>query len=468
MVHAMKTEAEPNSAAPVWSLVFAGSLASMAASLILCHSALIHKLSWSNPLLAAVLCVVGSVSGAAGVTWFFWPLVSSVSSLRSGLVILNSAVAWVWMPPIVLLFQENSTGAVWISAVAAGMLALCLRNVILPPPAIRSAELQPPAELFAASLRPEPWSWHALATAVCLYASIFAIKIRSVIGASILLAIVVFILAWQLAPAAEQNSRINRGASVWKLAGASLAVLITAVILLPRMRSSSFAYAANVSSRKLDKSVGGSAAIENAQSVERAPAYAGIILWPVARKKVIVPPVLSWAASLNRRLAKPLTIPFDGPYWYFQVPGGWPGARAHVAHGDPTAVSIHSNDLLPLVMEAHQTLGSSIDLSNCGQIQVTLKNRDRRPGRIALGIVVTDSTAAGKTSLYLGEKPILSSGPTHPSAEFSREGELITFQVPTSAKIHQFDEITVLFFPDTERSTVGSRIAIQQFELIPR
>lgn len=126
-----------------------------------------------------------------------------------------------------------------------------------------------------------------------------------------------------------------------------------------------------------------------------------------------------------------------------------------MAHGDPTTVSIHSNDLLPLVLEAHQTFGSSIDLSNCGQIQVTIKNRDRRPGRIALGIVLTDSTAAGKTSLYLGEKPILSSGPAHPSADFSLEREIITFQVPTSAKIRQFDEITVLFFPDTERVDCG-------------
>ena len=53
-------------------------------------------------------------------------------------------------------------------------------------------------ELFAASLRSEPWSWHALAIAICLYGSIFAIRSRSVLAASILLAIAVFALVWQL------------------------------------------------------------------------------------------------------------------------------------------------------------------------------------------------------------------------------------------------------------------------------
>lgn len=462
----MRTAAEPNCAAPVWSLVFAGSLASTAASLILCHLALIHKLSWSNPPLAAALYTVGSVSMAAAAVWAFWPLVGSSSSLQSGQVIVNAAVAWVWMPPIILLMQHHSIGATWISAVAAGTLALSLKTVILPPVATKSGDLEAPMQLFAASLRSEPWSWHALAIASCLYGSIFAIRSRSVLTASTLLAIAVFALVWQLAPAAKHNSK-TRAASAWKLAAASLAILVTTLIL-PRMRSSSFAYAADVSPRQMDRSVEVHATDKNSQSIERDPVYESIILWPVARKKDTVPPVLSRTTSLNRRLAKPLIIPFDGPYWYFQVPNKWPGARAHVAHGDPTAVSIHTNDLLPLVMEAHQPLSPSIDLSNCGQIRVTIQNRDQRPGRIALGIVVTDSTAHGKPSLYLGEKPILSSGPAHPSAEFSPEAETITFRVPSPAKIHQFDEITVLFFPDTERSTLGSKIAIRQFELVPR
>lgn len=38
----------------------------------------------------------------------------------------------------------------------------------------------------------------------------------------------------------------------------------------------------------------------------------------------------------------------------------------------------------------------------------------------------------------------------------------------TGSKIQRFDQITVIFFPDTERPNKGAKIAIQQFELIPR
>jgi hypothetical protein len=202
--------------------------------------------------------------------------------------------------------------------------------------------------------------------------------------------------------------------------------------------------------------------------MENGPAYAGIILWPVARRKEIIPPVLGRTTLQTRQLAKPLIITFDGPYWYFQARDKWHRETAHVAHASPIAVDIHTNDLLPLVMEAHQSLGTSIDLSRCGEIQVAVQNGDHRPGRIALAVVLTDLTSPGKPSLYLGAKPVLSSEPAHSSLRVSPESEVLRFQAPSHAKIHQFDEITVLFLPDAERSTIGSKIAIRQFELLPR
>ena len=46
--------------------------------------------------------------------------------------------------------------------------------------------------------------------------------------------------------------------------------------------------------------------------------------------------------------------------------------------------------------------------------------------------------------------------------------EVLNFPVLSGAKIQQFDEITVIFFPDSERPNTGAKIAIKQFDLIPR
>jgi hypothetical protein len=39
--------------------------------------------------------------------------------------------------------------------------------------------------------------------------------------------------------------------------------------------------------------------------------------------------------------------------------------------------------------------------------------------------------------------------------------------MPAGPKIQRFDEITVIFFPDSERPNRGAKIAIKQLDLIP-
>lgn len=196
--------------------------------------------------------------------------------------------------------------------------------------------------------------------------------------------------------------------------------------------------------------------------------YESIILWPVPEKKKILAPSLPKASSQEVRMTKPLVIRFDGPYWYFRPPHRSPGSRAHVVRGTPLAVNIHSNDFIPLLMEARQSLGSAIQLASCREIQVTIENHDNMPGRIALGVLLTDSTSIGKPTLYLDQQPVMSTEPDHFSVKSSPVEEVLRFAVPNHPRIDRFDEISVFFFPDTERARTGARIAIQEFELIPR
>ena len=196
--------------------------------------------------------------------------------------------------------------------------------------------------------------------------------------------------------------------------------------------------------------------------------YVGIVLWPPHPKKKtdITPPRHTNTVESSTRSVS-MVIPFDGSYWYFKAPANKPGPKAHVVRGEPTLVNIHSTDWKPLLMEAHQSLGSSINLDCCNEIDVTITNADNRPGRISVGMILANSTSPDKPSQYLGEKPIVSSEAPHFSMNRPPAEEKLRFQI-AKGKLQAFDEITVVILPAKERSLGGAKVAIRHFTLIPR
>ena len=58
--------------------------------------------------------------------------------------------------------------------------------------------------------------------------------------------------------------------------------------------------------------------------------------------------------------------------------------------------------------------------------------------------------------------------PDHDGLKGSPSFEMLRFAIPEHAKIRKFDEITVTLVPDIGPSLVGPRIAIQQFQFLPR
>ena len=196
--------------------------------------------------------------------------------------------------------------------------------------------------------------------------------------------------------------------------------------------------------------------------------YESIVLWPEPPKKEILAPVPLAPAPPEIRLTKPLVIRFNGAYWYFQPPSDKPGSHAHIAHGSPLAVDIHSTTFIPLTMEAHQTLAKPLRLGCCGAIEVGIENRDNRPGPLALAMLLTDTASAGKPSLYLGQQPIVSSEPDRFAVKSTPVPETLRFVLPVHAPLKKFDEITLVVMADPMRIDVGARVAIAQFELEPR
>jgi hypothetical protein len=163
-----------------------------------------------------------------------------------------------------------------------------------------------------------------------------------------------------------------------------------------------------------------------------------------------------------------LKIPFNGVYWYFKAPDTRPELDAHIQHGSPTKLDVRSTDWLPILMEARQNLATPIDLNCCSQIRVAIQNADNRPRKIALAVILTNTTLPGKPSVFLGQSPVVSSRAIQFSINRPPVSEVLNFRIPEHPKVRQFNEITVLFQPDPERALAGAKIAIQEFALVPR
>jgi hypothetical protein len=119
-------------------------------------------------------------------------------------------------------------------------------------------------------------------------------------------------------------------------------------------------------------------------------------------------------------------------------------------------------------MEAYQNLGTSIDLGCCSEIDLAITNADIRPGTIALGIRLTDSTFVAEPSQDLGERTIVSSKTAQIPLSRPPVEEVLRFPIPRPTTIHRFDEITIVFLSAKERARGGAKVSIQSFTLIPR
>ena len=261
------------------------------------------------------------------------------------------------------------------------------------------------------------------------------------------------------------NSKRSKRFLVFRaaLVGA-VAILLTSVLLAPSLSGGYF----GARSRAYLGMHGSANPIRKIAAKAPDTSYRGIILWTVPpKKKELVLPLPRANSFSPGRIARPLIIPFDGVYWYFKKPDTQPHHDAHVVHGDPMRVDIHSTDWHPLIMEAHQRLGTRLPLTCCSDLEVTIKNGDNRPGNIAIGVILTDSSSPGRPCEYLGRKVVVSSEAGHVSLNRSPVSEMLTFAIPAHARVRDFDEITVVFLPARERSLGGEQIAVLRFALIP-
>ena len=460
-------------------LVTAGVVNTLIAAFLLCRLPTSPASSISALSVRALIYVsISALAGMAGAR-YYWNRSSvpftSDPPLTFRRFALANAAGWVWVPAVLLLSAQDSLASPFLAILAAGLLATGLRKTIAPTtsPFHHNSDGSSfeQRELFAESLSTPPREAHAYVIAICIYTAGYALLQNETLFASGLLALCAFICAWKLTlpRASDLDNRKASTRAVLRLARIALiAVLATLFALLFGVDRRNRASATLKPGDLRDQSADAGQKPKSQNSASGISGYESIILWPNPPKKQIIAPLPPLISPLDRLRSKPMVIRFDGAYWYFQPPGKQPGPRAHQAHGSPLAVHIQANNFFPLVMEAHQNLAASIRLSRCRGIEVDIQNRNDHPGAIALAIFLGDSSAPGKPPVYLGQQPDMSTEPGHFSARSFPADEKLRFAIPERAAIRKFDEITVLFLPDAEQFEVGPKIAIQDFDLLPR
>jgi hypothetical protein len=197
----------------------------------------------------------------------------------------------------------------------------------------------------------------------------------------------------------------------------------------------------------------------------------GIVLWPdkPTHTKLIAPsPIdLTSQASFGRS-TNPLVIPFDGVYWFFKSPDVRPPKTSRQAHASPDTVEIRSTDRRPLSIEAHDYLGSLINLDCCSRIQVAIRNADRYPETVSLELILVDTSQSHHASESLGEVMVKSTRPWRIYEHPIPVDEILNFSVPARSRLRHFDQISIVFRLDRARADAAARIAIDHLVLIPR
>jgi hypothetical protein len=322
------------------------------------------------------------------------------------------------------------------------------------------------------SIRPPRRQWLGISAALCVQTAVVRIATGHIVDAAMLTLVSSLAWAWLF----SSYEGLSPGQTRRALLVSAVCVLLSASFLLylrssegsgrfgiPYPRGSSYI----PQGRHGPKDQG----VLKGNTAEVSDAYVGILLWPEKQRhtKLIAPLPLSFKQHLfGNDNAKRLVIPFDGVYWFYRAPDNRPPLTSHEAHGSPETVSIRSTDRRPLRMEAHQNLGTLINLNCCSRIEIAIRNADRYRESVSLELVITDSASPDKESQSLGRAMVRSTRPWKLYDDRPPTTETLSFVVPANLGIHRFDEITVVFRLDADRADAGAKIGIDHFTLLPR
>ena len=435
-------------------VVAVGSALACLVAVLYCRPPEMPVLTWGSLLVRSLqYLAVTALAGTLGLAGA-WMALATKPRVRRRQLILHALMGWLFLPGIVLLDRTWPVWALPVIAVAAAGLAVSLQ--LLAP---RDAEDLPPlpvpdfASFYGLALtgfRPG----RAVAVALCAQgALVFAVR-QNLALAGCLLGAGIFLLLWhwsaemRVQVEARQRRALGRGA-------VATALLVCMLVLLPWLARHG---------RPIPVVTRAAAATAPVR-----PHFSSVVLWPpkpLVTKLYFPAPGATHAAA---RIAKPMEIPFDGPYWYFEDPANEPGPTAHVARGLPTeeAINLYSAGGGPLRMEAVERLSHPIDYDCCASLDVSLTDVDTESGPIHLGVLLTDTSTEDQPSVLLGFEAVAGSDRLVPEVRGAQLDATVRFPLPLSRRMRRFNEIMVIVLPTIDL-TRGSKVAIEGFTLQPK
>ena len=208
-----------------WLITAGGLLAASATAWLVCHWPQSNP-RWWGALVLKALGYVSCTALAGGLSaWFLLSLGELKKRLELGVVVASGAIGWVWTPAIILLLWQDSIWALVVATVAGVSMAACVQNAI------------PTASSTASESRASYGSWRPRITSICLHGAMVATVARSLVTATISLAVCGFVSTSHLISTGG-HSKSNKGPAhaflrfTWVTA---LAIVITSIALLPRM-----------------------------------------------------------------------------------------------------------------------------------------------------------------------------------------------------------------------------------------
>jgi len=482
---------------PKWLPSVGGLLAAGAVAWFACHLPLLHTVSWGELITLATACVLEVLLASSVTVWTICAISPRAIAPDVRRFALRTSLPALWIAPLALLIRENSP---WAIVITAALVTSFVRSVRLPqdygwpafqdsgipePPAQESRVLDPNRNPFsllesAPSFRRQAFGGGA---ALCAEAGIGAACAGYSLTAAMLVGFASAVWTWSYArialPAGAQPYSSSRSSSR-ALLMVALAIVITAAALLPYLPHSFGIGGFGVTSRHHahqgfpQGDPGGQRDRTKTFEASAGPTTegdSGVVLVPdkLIRTKLVAPaPITVNAPLTGHRSVSPLVIPFDGVYWFFKAPDVHPPRTSRQAHGSPEMLNIHSTDRRPLSMEAHDNLGTLIDLDCCGRIQIAIRNADPYSETVSLELILINSSLPGKPSQSLGRVVVKSKRTWNLYEEQPFTRETLNFVIPPTAAIRRFDEVKIVFRMDAFRADDGAKIAIDHLVLIPR
>jgi hypothetical protein len=420
------------------------------------------SLVWSSLFGAATQDVLFVYLGGVVAHWLCSAITIRRMELPLRFLALPGAAAMAWMAPVSLFLAQHS----WWASFSMFVVFLSAATAIYSSRSKANSEYEkrlrpPPGELgILAAPEPQPTArqWApAICVGLCLNALLVACLTHLSITTALLSGISAGVIGWRWSTMRVRDNgraRSDFGSILWLSLYAVTAIAFTAGGLTRHLTMGS---AIGARSR------------QNLLAAEPSPSYRGVILFEEKRRKdMFVPPVLRRNPLAQARSdLHPLSIPFDGVYSFFQPPEQQPGAGSLRERGSPEKLSFRSNDERALIMEARQNFGRLIDISCCSEVQTTITNGELQSRVVTLELSLANTTARERPSLSLGAIRVATEQASLLQHANDRI-ETLTYKIPPSPEIRQFDEAVILFHRSDLMASKSARIAIDQFVFVPR